>query len=526
MGEKGAIWPQVLGAFGATMGAFSLGNIVGWANDASNFIQEGDDGHCSDEADMDCLTEAEFFQVNALFNIGAAIVPFVTIFLFPKIGKKWTMILLVIPNVAGWVLIIFSTQAWMFDLGRVMTGFSGGAFALAAPAFSNEIAEPRIRGALGTMMQLMICMGILFVLLLVDKVHWQVSAGLCIIPSAILGIMLFFLPRSPVYLVQKDDYDEARKSLRFYRRKKDVEEELKEIQAEVEEQRKVGMVNPMQLLTKGVYLKPFLISLMLMGFQQLSGVNFVNGFVNSIFQDSGSTIDPYVSGIIIGVVQVVGVFIALAVVDRFGRKVLLTISGLLMTISHIMLGTFFLLKNSVKELPSSVAASTTVSPTTLPSTTVALQSAGVLFNSSVSQALVGSAQMFFEEPETYVTQETVDNLGWLPLVSLIIFMASFNLGFGPLPWVMNVELFSSEARVPAAALCGCFNWLVSYGVMTGTPELKNATSDEFCYFFFAGVCLTGTLLVMFITPETKAKSEEDMRKYFQASKGCKVCSWK
>jgi hypothetical protein len=304
-------------------------------------------------------------------------------------------------------------------------------------------------------------------------------------------------------------------------RKQDVEEELKEIQAEVEEQRKVGMVNPIQLLTKGMYLKPSLISLMLMGFQQLSGVNFVNGFVNSIFQDSGSTIDPYVSGIIIGVVQVVGTLIAVAVVDRFGRKLLLTISGFLMAISHLLLGIFFLLKNGVEDVATTAAASTTVSvaPFTAAAASTTIKGGLVVANSS----LLHTVQLFFEQPETYVTQETVDNISWLPLVSLIIFMASFNLGFGPLPWVMNVELFSSEARVPAAAICGMFNWLVSYGVMTGTPELKNGTSDEFCYFLFSGICLVGTICVEVIAPETKGKSEDQMRNYF---KGCKICSWK
>ena len=103
--------------------------------------------------------------------------------------------------------------------GRILTGFSGGAFALLAPAYSSETVEQSIKGALGSLQQLMVCFGLFFVNVLGKFVSWQVSrswkckgdtdlqtlSGLCLIPPVVLGVTLAFMPRSPVFLVSKGE---------------------------------------------------------------------------------------------------------------------------------------------------------------------------------------------------------------------------------------------------------------------------------------------------------------------------------
>ena len=122
--------------------------------------------------------------------------------MFSFIGKKWSLVAVCIPFIGGWLLLVFAQNSAMFLIGRFVTGlssiillhskwcyvsklsslsfdneikwsnlaelymflgFSGGLFVLAAPAYSSEIAETKYRGALGAMMQLMICCGILFI---------------------------------------------------------------------------------------------------------------------------------------------------------------------------------------------------------------------------------------------------------------------------------------------------------------------------------------------------------------------------
>ena len=130
-------------------------------------------------ADLGDLGSAEAWVVS-MFMIGAACVPWVAAVAFQLIGKKWTLIAVSVPFIAGWLLLLLAKNSAMLLVGRFflilnhkhcisiesfrfITGFCGGMFVLAAPAFSSEIAETKYRGTLGSMMQLMIGIGILFI---------------------------------------------------------------------------------------------------------------------------------------------------------------------------------------------------------------------------------------------------------------------------------------------------------------------------------------------------------------------------
>ena len=73
------------------------------------------------------------------------------------------MIALSVPFICGWIVLVFANSYGLLLAGRILTGFSGGAFVLAAPAYTAEIAEAKYRGALSALMQLMLCFGILFI---------------------------------------------------------------------------------------------------------------------------------------------------------------------------------------------------------------------------------------------------------------------------------------------------------------------------------------------------------------------------
>ena len=110
----------------------------------------------------------------------------------PKIGPKWTMISMSIPALIGFILLVLpdilddgeSETVWLFYLGRILAGLGGGAFSLAAPSFVAEIAEPRIRGALGSLMQFQVTAGIVFVtaLSINGAVDWVIITGICVGP--------------------------------------------------------------------------------------------------------------------------------------------------------------------------------------------------------------------------------------------------------------------------------------------------------------------------------------------------------
>lgn len=125
--------------------------------------------------------------------------------------------------------------------------------------------------------------------------------------SVLMVAAMFFVPDSPVFLVRKGKMDAAKKSLQWFRGKNysSVDDEITEIKkAEDEQNAPESKVSLGEIFTQAVYLKPFGISLCLMAFQQLSGINEVVFYMNKIFVAAGSSIDPGLSNFIVNLMQV------------------------------------------------------------------------------------------------------------------------------------------------------------------------------------------------------------------------------
>ena len=84
----------------------------------------------------------------------------------------------------------------------------------------------------------------------------------------------------------------------------------------------------------------------------------------------------------------------------------------------------------------------------------------------------------------------------------MVFIAAFSLGFGPIPWILNVELIPPEARAISSSLCTTFNWLISFLVALLVPIIGDAIGSAPCYFIFSGVALLGTIFIFFLHQTT------------------------
>lgn len=135
-------------------------------------------------------------------------------------------------------------------------------------------------------------------------------------------ISMMLIPETPRWFVSRGKDEEARKALQWLRGKQaDVEPELKGILKTHNESERHASSNGLAQLMKKCNLKPLSISLGLMLFQQLSGINAVIFYAGEIFKASGSTMNSNVSSMLIGVVNFAATFLATLVIDRFGRKV-------------------------------------------------------------------------------------------------------------------------------------------------------------------------------------------------------------
>ncbi|KAL0102770.1 hypothetical protein PUN28_018220 [Cardiocondyla obscurior] len=381
--------------------------------------------------------------------------------LIEYIGRKKTILATAFPFIAAWLLIAMAGNIPMILTGRALCGFAVGVASLALPVYLGETIQAEVRGTLGLMPTAFGNTGILLCFTAGMYLDWRNLALLgATLPIPFL-ILMFVIPETPRWYVSKGKTKMSRKSLQWLRGKDtDITDELTLIekmnQEYIESERNTSQ-NTLSELSKSKHLVPLLISLGLMLFQQMSGINAVIFYTVQIFQDAGSTIDENLSTIIIGIVNFISTFIAASVIDKLGRKMLLYISAVLMAVTLFALGGFFY----VKSLGADVTA-----------------------------------------------------FGWLPLVSLIVYVIGFSLGFGPIPWLMMGEILPAKIRGSAASIATSFNWMCTFIVTKTFEDVIGVIGAHGTFWMFGVIVVVGFVFVLVSVPETRGRSLEEIEKKF------------
>lgn len=377
--------------------------------------------------------------------------------LIEYLGRKSTIMATAVPFFLGWTLIAVAVNKAMVFAGRAVCGFCVGIVSLVFPVYLGETLQPEVRGALGLLPTAFGNTGILLAYLVGTYLDWsQLAYFGAVLPLPFLLLMIF-TPETPRWYVTKGRAEDARKALQWLRGKNiNVDKEFRELTRSQAESDRTGGNACRQLFSRK-YMPAVLISLGLMFFQQFSGINAVIFYAKTIFKDSGSTIDENLSSVIIGVVNFVSTFIATAIIDRLGRKILLYISSVSMIITLIGLGAYFYVKD--------------------------------------------------------VAKVDVTACGWLPLACLVIYVLCFSIGFGPIPWLMLGEILPSKIRGTAASLATGFNWACVFLVTKTFQNIKDAIDMYGTVWLFAVFCLFGLFFVIFCVPETRGKSLEEIEKH-------------
>uniref|UniRef100_A0A0A1WTN4 Facilitated trehalose transporter Tret1-2 homolog n=2 Tax=Zeugodacus cucurbitae TaxID=28588 RepID=A0A0A1WTN4_ZEUCU len=440
-------FPQYVAALSAAGGAFAAGTLLGWTSPAEVKIYNG--------AYDFPVSKDEFSWVGSAMTLGAACVCIPIGILINLIGRKLAMLLLVIPFTIGWALLIWAQNVAMMYAARFLLGIAGGAFCVAAPMYTGEIAQKEIRGTLGSFFQLMITAGILFVYAIGAGLNVMWMSIVCGLIPLIFGVIFVFMPESPTYLIIKNKDEDAVKSIQWLRGK-DYEykaeiEELRETQEKIKENEVSWLVG----LSRPVTRKALFVSLGLMFFQQLCGINAVIFYSAKIFEDANTGIDANLSTIVVGIMQFIATFVSTIVVDKLGRRLLLLTSGTIMALSTISMGVYFFLQDQ--------------------------------------------------------DAASVTNIGWLPVVSLCFFIVLFSIGFGPVPWLMMGEVFAADIKGVAGSIAGTTNWVLAFIVTKTFVNLTDSIGKGETFWLFSGITIVGVFFVYFIVPETKGKSLNEIQ---------------
>jgi SP family facilitated glucose transporter-like MFS transporter 8 len=211
METKTRRFPQYVAGLSAACGAFCAGTILGWSSPIGPRLL--------DEQQYFPITPDEWSWIAAIYNVGCGISSIFIGYCMDIFGRKWTMIYLSIPFVIGWCMLIWAQNFLMMLIGRFILGVAGGAFYISVPQYTSEIAEKEIRGILGSFLQLLISLGVLFVYIIgayLSVFTTNVICGLCPI---IFAIIFINMPETPLFYVMKNDEAKAIKSLKWLRGK-------------------------------------------------------------------------------------------------------------------------------------------------------------------------------------------------------------------------------------------------------------------------------------------------------------------
>ncbi|XP_066569325.1 solute carrier family 2, facilitated glucose transporter member 8 isoform X2 [Amia ocellicauda] len=402
-----------LATFAAVLGPLSFGFVLGYSSPAIPNLKTIDNPRLR-------LDEEEASWFGSVVTLGAAAGGLLGGWLVGRLGRKLTIMVCSLPFIFGFTIIISAQNVWMLYGGRVLTGLASGVTSLVVPLYISETAHPRVRGMLGSCVQLMVVTGIMGAYIGGLLLDWRWLAVLCSVPPTLMLGLMCFMPETPRFLLAQGREVEALAALRFLRGPDaPLHWECAQIEAAARQQG-AGGFRLKDLQSPGLY-RPLLVGVLLMLFQQLTGINAIMFYAETIFEEA-SFKNSNAATVMVAAVQVVFTAVAALIMDRAGRKLLLILSGVCMVVSTAVFGVYF----------------------------------RIVIPAPGNSSLDGIA------PPSPSIPPTENDLAWLALASMGLFIAGFALGWGPTPWLVMSEIFPARVRGFASGACVLVNWTSAF----------------------------------------------------------------
>lgn len=391
-----------------------------------------------------------------------------------KYGRKPIMILTALLFIASaWGSGIASASI-PFIIARVVGGIAMGAASVLAPAYISEIAPHQIRGRLATLQQLMIVIGLFMAFmsnywlaglsggasieLWLGFDTWRWMFWMEIIPAGIFLVSLMMIPESPRYLVAAGKSDDAYHVLHDISPLQDTKAKIEEIKKTLVEGVKPRLKDVIDIATSKMH--PIVwIGIGLAILQQLTGINVIFYYGATLWQAAGFTeADALLQNVISGSVNIFFTFVAIALIDKVGRKPLLLVGSLGQA---VMLGVM-----------------------------------AIIFSNAGTDA---AGDIMLE-----------GNNGLYALLAANAYIAFFAFSWGPVMWVMLGEMFPNHFRGAALAICGMAQWGANFTITMTFPIFLATLGLGFSYGLYAFFGLVAYIFVKKYVIETKGKSLEEM----------------
>jgi len=426
---------------------------------------------------------------------------------------------------------IFSALAPNFILlviARMIGGFGVGASLILAPMYIAEISPAKVRGRLVSFNQLNIVIGIslaFFTNFLIlkfsqsgagwatslglDTYTWRWMLGLETLPAILYFFGLYFVPRSPRWLLMKNRREEAVATLENFNTKAQVESDLVEIENSIHADKKKEKVRVGELFKPALTLV-LTIGVVIAILQQITGINSVFFYAPMIFEQSGIGTDAsFVQAILVGLTNLVFTVLAIAFIDKFGRKPLLVVGVSGIAICMFLLAYGFNSATYKLTNESTVDLSEKIDSEKLNQLIDVEYESDVDFKKAIRETL-GSE--IAAENESELIKAAISMNPVLILIGIIGFVASFAISLGPVMWVLFSELFPNRIRGIAISFVGLINSGISFLVQLVFPWELDTFGSATTFLIYGVFAAIGLIFIIKVVPETKGKTLEQLEK--------------
>ncbi|KAK9115946.1 hypothetical protein Sjap_014893 [Stephania japonica] len=438
--SSGSVFPYVAVA---CLGAILFGYHLGVVNGALEYLAK-DLGIAEN-------TVLQGWVVSATLA-GATVGSFTGGTLADKLGRTKTFMLDAIPLALGSFLSATAQSVNSMIIGRLLVGIGVGVSSALVPLYISEISPTEIRGTLGTVNQLFICIGILVALvaglpLAANPSWWRTMFGIAIVPAILMALGMAFSPDSPRWLFQQGKYSQAETAIRKLWGKERVAEVMQDLKASSQgsNEAEAGWLD----LFSSRYRKVVSVGAAIFLFQQFAGINAVVYYSTSVFRSAGIESDVAASALV-GAANVFGTLVASTLMDKKGRKSLIMTSFSGMAVSMLLLSLSFTWK-------------------------VLAPYAGAL-------AVLGT----------------------------VLYVLSFSLGAGPVPALLLPEIFASRIRAKAVSLSLGVHWVSNFTIGLYFLSVVNKFGISTVYLGFSVFCVLAVIYIASNVIETKGRSLEEI----------------
>jgi SP family galactose:H+ symporter-like MFS transporter len=371
-----------------------------------------------------------------------------------RFGRRVALIATAIVFTVGIAIAASAPSTGVLIAGRFVLGLAVGAGSLTVPMFLSEIAPPEERGRIVSMNQLMITVGIL-VAYCVDYAFagagdWRAMFALGAIPSLALLIGMLTAPESPRWLVANERPDDARKVVHGGYPEETIDRVFSQWEDELRSERESRGWR--ELVDRSI--RPALVvGLGLAAIQQFGGINTIIYYAPKIMEQTGlKASSAILYSIAIAVINVLMTIVAIRYIDRAGRRRLLQVSLIGMTLSLALLGLAF----------------------------------------SFGGTSTGTSL--------------------LALACILVYICAFAVGLGPVFWLLISEIYPQHIRGAAMSAATAVNWLSNFVVALLFPVMLAELGNDVTFWIYAGICVLAYVFVQKLVPETKERTLEDIQR--------------